>query len=389
MLLQKDKIALSVKYVSVASLMLYMLQGVLYPGSMFVAKIFLAAYFAVGIFCLTEILFSGTKQALIYSALAFAMANIAYFGFSNGTAISTFYGIDPQSPIKQTIFVFLTLFIFFYLSKNKLIDKKLLIVVYTFWFAVGIVNFYSLSPFSPIYDKEVNNSGYIFVNILPFLLFFKRKYIAIILFIISSIIVISSLKRGAILILIAIIAYGVFIWTRTAKLSVMQKISIFLFGAIICTSLAIPAYNSNDAIQNRMSETLSGYSSGRDIIYQQLLDNWENEGCLTNAMFGYGYSYTPIVTGGQYAHNDWLELLTNMGLFGVGLYMLFILQIVAITLCSTPDSIERRCMVSIILIIIVKSVFSMGYGDQGTIPLMILLGYVAGKNELQKTIVGL
>ena len=387
MLLQKDKIALSVKYVSVACLMLYMLQGVLYPGSMFVAKIFLAAYFAVGIFCLTDILFSGTKQALIYSALAFAMANIAYFGFSNGTAISTFYGIDPQSPIKQTILVFLTLFIFFYLSKNKLIDRKLLITIYAFWFAIGIINFYSLSPFSPIYDKEVNNSGYIFVNILPFMLFFKRKYIAIILFIISSIIVISSLKRGAILILFAFLAYCIFFMARDSKLSAMQKISIFLFGAIICLSFAIPAYNSNEAIQNRMSETLSGYSSGRDIIYQQLLDNWENNESLTKVMFGFGYSYTPIVTCGRYAHNDWLELLTNMGLFGVGLYLLFILQIVVMTVSSTPYSIERRCMVSILLIIIVKSVFSMGYGDQGTMPLMILLGYMAGKNELQQTTV--
>ena len=75
MLLQKDKIALSVKYVSVACLMLYMLQGVLYPTSLFLAKIFLAVYFAIGVFCMTEILFSGTKQALIYTSLAFVLAN--------------------------------------------------------------------------------------------------------------------------------------------------------------------------------------------------------------------------------------------------------------------------------------------------------------------------
>jgi len=387
MLLQKDKIALSVKYTSVASLMLYMLQGVLYPGSMFIAKIFLAAYFAIGIFCLTEILFSGTKQALIYSALAFAVANIAYFGFSNGIANSTLYGIDPQGPIKQTIFVFLTLFIFFYLSKKELVDSKLLIFIYTFWFAIGIVNFYSLSPFSPLYEKEVNSSGYFFVNILPLLLFFRRKHIAIILFIISSIIVVSSLKRGAILILFAFLAYCIFFMARDSKLSAMQKISIFLFGAIICLSFAIPAYNSNEAIQNRMSDTLNGYSSGRDIIYQQLLDNWENNESLTNVMFGFGYSYTPIVTCGRYAHNDWLELLTNMGLFGVGLYILFILQIAVIAIGSKPDSIERRCIVSIILIIAVKSVFSMGYCDQGSIPLMILLGYIAGKKKLQQTTV--
>ncbi len=385
MLLQKDKIALSVKYVSVACLMLYMLQGVLYPTSLFLAKIFLAVYFAIGVFCMTEILFSGTKQALIYTSLAFVLANIAYFGFSDGIEISTFYNIDPQSPIKQTIFIFLTLLIFFYISKNELIDGKLLITIYVFWFSIGVINFYSLSPFCPVLDKEVNSSGYFFVNILPLLLFFKKKHIAIIMFIISSIIVISSLKRGAILILVAFMAYMIFIWTRDSKYSTIQKFSIFMLCAIVCVSLAIPVYYSSAAMQERVSMTLSGYSSGRDLIYQQLWDNWTNGESLTNSLFGYGYAYTPIVTCGRYAHNDWLELLTNMGLFGVGLYLIFIIQIVVLAIGNKSDSIERRLIVSVLIIMVVKSVFSMCYDDKGTIPLMIILGYVAGKKELQQT----
>ena len=385
-MLQRDKkIAQIVKYASVITLLLYLLQGVLYPTSFFIAKISLAAYFAIGIFCLIEILFSGTKQALIYSALVFLMANIAYYGFTDNSIISTFYRIDPLSPIKQTVFVFLTMFIFFYLSKKELIDKRLLLGLYAFFFFVGIVSFYSLSPFCPARTKEVNNSGYFFVNILPFLLFFKKKHISILLFLISSVVVISSLKRGAILILIAFMAYGIYILAKDSKLSPMQKITIFLFAAIICASLAMPTYYSNEAIQTRVSQTLSGNTSGRDLIYQQLWDNWTSGESLTNRLFGYGYAYTPIVTCGRYAHNDWLELLTNMGLFGVGLYLIFIIQIVVLAIGNKSDSIERRLIVSVLIIMVVKSVFSMGYDDQGTIPLMIILGYVAGQKELQQT----
>ena len=382
MLPKEDKIAVIVKYTSVVTLMLYFLQGVIYPTSFIIAKISLAIYMAVGIFCLAEILMSRTRQHLIYAAVALLVANLAYYGFTDTSIVSSFYNIDPQGPIKHTTFVFITLLLFF-LSKKDMLDKKLLLTLYSFFFIIGIINFYSLSPFSPKHTNAINNSGYIFVNILPFLFLVKRKFISATLLIASSILAISSLKRGAMIILAAFVIYYVCILLKESKLSFIQKFSIVSFAAIICGAIAIQMHGSNELIQERVTQTLSGNTSGRDVMYKQLWDNWTNSDSTTKMLFGYGYSYTPMVTYGRYAHNDWLELLTNMGLLGIGLYLLFFVEAIACAAKCENNSAEKRIVVSVIIVMIIKSAFSMGYDDQGTIPLMILLGYVAGKNELK------
>ncbi len=383
MLPKEDKIAVIVKYTSVVTLMLYFLQGVIYPTSFIIAKFSLAIYLAVGIFCMSEILMSRTRQHLIYVAVAFLVANLAYYGFTDTSIVSSFYNIDPQGPIKHTTFVFITLLLFFFLSKKDMLDKKLLLILYSFFFIIGIINFYSLSPFSPRHTNAINNSGYIFVNILPFIFLVKRKSISAILLIASSILAISSLKRGAMIILVAFVIYYVCILLKESKLSFIQKFSIVSFAAIICGAIALQIHGSNELIQERVTQTLSGNTSGRDVMYKQLWDNWTNSDSTTKMLFGYGYSYTPMVTYGRYAHNDWLELLTNMGLFGIGLYMLFFVGAIASAAKCETNSAEKRIIVSVIIVMIIKSAFSMGYDDQGTIPLMLLLGYVAGKNELK------
>ena len=382
MSLKEDKIAVLVKYTSAIALMLYFLQGVIYPTSFIIAKISLAVYMAVGIFCLAEILMSRTRLHLIYVAIAFLIANLAYYGFSD-TPASMFYNIDPQGPIKHTAFVFITLLVFFYLSKKGKIDKKLLLILYSFFFVIGITNFYSLSPFSPRHTNAVNNSGYIFVNILPFLFLLKRKYVSAILLVLSGIFAVMSLKRGAMIILVAFLIYYVLAHFKDSKLSAIQKISIITVAVMACGAVAMQMYNGNELIQGRVAQTLSGNTSGRDVIYSQLWDNWKNSDSAVNMLFGYGYSYTPIVTCGRYAHNDWLELLTNMGLFGIGLYLLFFVETAVTAASCEQSSTERRIIVSVIIVMLIKSVFSMGYDDQGNVPLMLLLGYVAGQKELK------
>lgn len=379
MLPKEEKIDELMKYTSVATLMLYFLQGILYPNSSVIAKLSLAVYLAIGIVCLTKILMPPTRQHVIYVAIAFLAANLAYYGFSDSTTVSSFFRIDPQSPIKNTVFIFCTLMSFFYLSKKGRIDRKLLLVIYFFFFITGIINFYSLSPFSTKHINAINNSGYIFVNILPFMFLIKRKYVSAILIVLSSVFAILSLKRGAMMILVAFLIYYIYIVIKESKLSTLQKISIISLTAIVCGTVAVQFYNTSNLVQERVAQTLSGNTSGRDVMYSQLWENWSNSDSIVNMLFGYGYSYTPIVTFGRYAHNDWLELLTNMGLFGVGLYMLFFVGAIAAGIKANIP--ERRIIVSVLIVMAIKSLFSMGYTDNGSIPLMILLGYATGINE--------
>lgn len=388
MLLNDRNIAPAIKYISTFTLILYLMQGTLYPASSVLAKASLAIYLAIGIFCLVNLLLSSTRQSIVYTATAFFLANIAYYFFSDTTTISLFYSINPQSPIKNTTIVFLTLFISLYLARRNLIEKKGLLVIYAIIFASGIISFFSLSPFSTSSSEAVNNSGYIFANLLPFIFLIKRKDLSLLLLTICNAIVIMSLKRGAILITFLFSAYYTYILFKESKFSTIQKASILAMLATMIALASVLLYSGNTMIQERVEQTLGGYSSGRDIIYEKLWSNWDNTESCKNILFGYGMSHTILATGGRYAHNDWLELLTNMGFFGVGLYLIFFLSIASNAAEAKRSITDIRIVVSVVIILIGKSLFSMGYTDLGSVPLMIMLGYALGCKDKQLTEAG-
>lgn len=383
MILDSKNILTPIKYTSVISLIMYTMQGTLYPASSFLGKIFLAIYLAIGIFCLTSLLLSSTRQSVIYTSTAFIIANLAYFGFSDTSPISAFYSIDMHSPIKNTVFVLFTLYTSFYLTQKKALDRKLLLIIYALIFASGLINFFSLSPFSKASATPVNNTGYIFANLLPFLFLIKRKTLSLMVLALSAILVVLSLKRGAILITVAIAIYYIYILFKESNLSSKHKATILVMLFIMFVTISSALYYNDTMLQERVDQTLSGNSSGRNYLYGRLWENWKNTESIGNILFGYGMSHTVLVTGGRYAHNDWLELITNMGLLGIGLYFLFFMSIIKNAADSRMDMTDRRIIISIIIILLIKSVLSMGYTDQGSMPLMLMLGYALGNKEKQ------
>ncbi len=372
-----------VKYSSIIMLILYFMQGVFYPNSSFLGKISLAGYLAVGLYCIIRTIINKTRQPLIYISLAFLLLNFAYFGFSNDNIISSLFGLQYSGQMKYILLVFVTIVTFFYLTRNKAINEKNLLLIYGILYVFSIINFYELSPFSLHNTKVVNNVGYSFVNLLPFLFLIRKKYFALILCLISTFIVISSLKRGAIAILAIFMMYYIFTQLKEAKITKEQKISLITLGIILCGFATFQLYQGNEIIQERINQTLDGNSSGRDTLYGVLWENWKNNDSAITVLFGNGFAYTPYITGGLYAHNDWLELLTNLGLIGVGLYVIFYTYLVKFALQKDIDKNTRRIAISASVIMLLKSFFSMSYVDIGSIPLVILLGYVLGKYELQ------
>ncbi|MCF0206128.1 MAG: O-antigen ligase family protein [Bacteroidales bacterium] len=138
---------------------------------------------------------------------------------------------------------------------------------------------------------------------------------------------------------------------------------------------------SNGALQARFQETIDGNSSGRDAIYSNILDNFFKTDSPKQILFGNGFASSPIVTGGRYAHNDWLEILCGQGILGVILYALFFLFVFQYTFKKSLTRNERYAALSIFVIWLLKSLFSMGYVDIQTLPLTILLGYIIGVND--------
>lgn len=373
-------------YSSIILLVVYYLQGVLYPNNSFVAKVALAAFLAIGVFCMISLIIQKPKQKLLYVVLGFLLLNISYYGFYENFLSNTFFHLSAFSQIKKISFVLLSLYVFFYLSQNKILNDKILIGAYCFFFLCGIVKFYALTPFVMRNTKDVNNYGYEFINILPFLFIYKRKIVSAILLIISAFIVIASLKRGAIIILLIIGIYFGYRLIKGLNIKASNKLLIVCAIVMICSAIFLKLYDTNLIIQERVTQTINGDSSGRDNLYETIWNNWKTENSVTKVLFGNGFSSTPVITGGRFAHNDWLELLANTGLLGVGIYMLLFAFLFYANADKHLETSDRSILFSATIILFLKSLFSMGYTDQGAVPLMIMIGYVLGKQEEQNLI---
>ena len=78
---------------------------------------------------------------------------------------------------------------------------------------------------------------------------------------------------------------------------------------------------SEEFMIKRMASILEGNTSGRDVIYGTIFTKWYSSTNIWNLLFGFGFAGSLEITGGSYAHNDWLELLSNFGLTGIIAYL--------------------------------------------------------------------
>ena len=101
-----------------------------------------------------------------------------------------------------------------------------------------------------------------------------------------------------------------------------------------------------------------------------------------NVIFGYGFAGSLKLSGtGSYAHNDWLELLSNYGLIGVLLYfILFIFAIKEIT--NKNRKIDKQIlMYTIIGMWFSTTLFSMWYTAITSSIQVILIAYLIGYKQ--------
>ena len=117
--------------------------------------------------------------------------------------------------------------------------------------------------------------------------------------------------------------------------------------------------NKSDYLQQRLLDTLDGNSSSRNHIYKSIIDRWNNSGFF-HQLLGNG----PIATTkfGNYAHNDWLEVVYDFGLVGLFFYVLFILGIYFLWVRKKYVPIQCKCAFSLVFAYyVLRSTFSMSF----------------------------
>jgi O-antigen ligase len=377
-----DKIA---KYLTFFFLVVYWLQGILYPSGTAISQYSLLVVFIIGTFYFMKTFAYSGKNIFVVFMLLFTVLNIVYWAFSPHIYYASIIGKhETWQNLKDILFVFFLFFITYNISRaNKISDKEMRIFLIVFavmsiFMYFRILNETNLMRGGSISNMEItNNAGYLFVHLLPFLFLFKKnKFLQICLLLLCLCFVMMSIKRGAIIISVIFTLY--YVYSTTKQMQNFKKYFWIIVILSIVIIIGYQVYDSSDYVQFRVENTLEGNASTRDFIYSHLWQYWYDSRNMLNVLFGFGF-YSSYSIVGIEAHNDWLELLTTAGLLGVVIYLGLFYTIWKETKKDLSDA-YKSVLFSILLIWFMKTLFSMGYNDTYMFPVFILLGYVCGKN---------
>ena len=361
------------KYIVFALGVLYSLQGYAYPSDTIYSKIAIFFIMVIGIVLLLSHI-NFINRPIFKPLYLLILLNVIYYGFFTVTT--------PEMAFHQLKYVLYTLLFFiiaFYLALNNCISTKDLLVFFCIFYIVAIFKFYTEGRIINSLGMDVwtRNSGYFFAHLLPFLYLIKRKYISTVLLFLSLAFILVAAKRGAIVISVVFAGFFLFqTFLKSGNKVSPQNIMLFVFIIALVSFFIFNIYSANEYLQYRVGLTLSGDTNGRE--YGQIFGAWLNSDNILSYIFGLGFCASVSITN-SFAHNDWLELLSMAGLLGVIIYFMFFVQVYLFSKKANMPIRDKNILQSILIIWLLKTIFSMGYNDDGMIPIVILLGFIVGK----------
>lgn len=290
--------------------------------------------------------------------------------------------------LKQIYMSLLPIYAFYHFSIKGLLSQKLIRIMTFMLLAVTIANYmYYSSLFALTSTREgvTLNVGYSFLELLPLILLLDIKpSFQFLVFILCLVFIVLCVKRGAII--IGAFCYILFI---LSKIKSGRNVRVYIFLSLI--SLIFIYYYleytmaNNAYFQHRIEQTIDGNSSNRDQIYSTFWNHFISEQNIFKFMFGNGANST-LTIGINYAHNDWLEIAINNGLFGLLMYFCYFVFLLKDALkIRAQSSLMSSSMVMAFVILLMTSFFSMSYASIG-LPLAIVIGYVLGQRRMQNPI---
>lgn len=180
------------------------------------------------------------------------------------------------------------------------------------------------------------SASYLPVLILPCVLLSKNRIFHIIAWLLSVVIIFSSLKRGGIVaIVFAFIVYG-FFYMRDIK-GGLKKILVLVVGGVLLYFLIDSFIAFDESIGGVTAHRFEGFLEGgykeesRSVIARNLLDLFFHSNPLA-MLFGHGYLATEKSALHLSAHNDFLEVLFDFGIIGFIFYVGFHIHFIKTTL---------------------------------------------------------
>lgn len=361
---------------------LYYAQGSLYAQGSIISQGILLLIFGISWFYLLKTLVQKNNKNTFYKAWsALLVLNVVGFVFtgtmSNPLHFSMFKGILLTS---------MTFYPFYYFSQKGVLRAKDLIRFFILILPITILQYFFnanqiLSERLSSNTDLVNNIAYSFVALIPFVFLFKqKKFYSIVSMMILMFFIIQGAKRGALI--AGVIGLLVFVYFQMKTIYKKHRLRSYIIVFIGLLGLSYFAYNvfqNNEFLFKRMQQLAEGSSSGRDVIYSNLFSAWLNSESIINVLFGYGFAASLNLSGtGSYAHNDWLELLSNFGLVGVVIYGIIFYAAVKYIRIKKWDVDKRLLLMTIVLIWFFSTLVSMSYTSGNGYIQSIMLAYLIG-----------
>lgn len=367
---------------------LYYLQGILYPEGGIISLVLLGINLLVSAQCAIKALRWNKNpvyfKGLILLLLMFTVYGAVHIIFSPSTVHYVISGKSIQSYnyIKSIYLSLLPIFPFYYYTrKGYLTKERLRLWGVVFLTSVTLSYFREQSEVLQAllergYSQEeiTNNTGYLFLSCIPLLVLYRTKPLiqfAGLAFVMAF--VVMGMKRGAIGIGAMVSAYFMLQAIKNAKGK--TRFAFALLSVAICVGAVyffIYQMTTSDYMMQRIEATLEGNTSNRDVIYSFFWKYFTEKADILHYLIGRGADGTLEILG-AYAHNDWLEIAINQGLFGIMVYIIY--WNCFYKTWKRAANIDAKTILAITLVIFfAKTLFSMSYGDMTYVSTSVL-GY--------------
>jgi hypothetical protein len=361
----------------------YYLQGSIYPVGSIISQFSLLLILLVSAVYFIRTLFSkGTKSLFFIAWTLLILLNIVGFILT-----ADFSETLHTSMFKEILGCMLPFYPFYYYAEKDEIKKSDLLRFFLIMLPVVILQFFlnrnQLISAAISGDEDVvTNDAYLFVSLIPFIFLIRNKIISGALMGMTIIFVILGAKRGAIVACsVGLLIYFYYQIKTLEKHNRVRGYLVAIIAMFVLSAFAYKEFISNEFLITRMTSISEGGMSNREIIYKEVFNNWYNSDNAWNLIFGFGFAGSVNLTG-SYAHNDWLELMSNFGVVGICFYLFLFYSAVKCSLENDWMEDKRILMFTIVMMWFCISLISMWYTSLFFGAQAILLGYlIKGKSK--------
>lgn len=367
---------------------LYNLQGMLFGQGGAISQSILLGLLMLSLYYCCYVNMKMRPLPLLLKAMNFFLLFLSVYGVINLFRLEPMYlsegAIVPVANhdyLKNLLISMTPTYAFYYFTKKGYINHRTLFWLLPIYLVVATMMYWeynrnmlvTLASLGSTRTELTNNIGYVFVALIPLLFLWHKKMVCQHVFM-SYILyyVVMSMKRGAILTAVLLVAW--LVSSSFSLLSTKQRVRFVSFVAVIVIlgiSFVGNLMLESDYFNYRVEQTMAGNSSNREDFYGTLWRHWLEDSTFVEFFVGAGATETVNIVG-NFAHNDWLELLINQGLLGVLLYVVYWIAFFRNWKLLRHDKELYAMMGCALLSCLIPSLFSMSYANMNMITTLVI-----------------